>query len=240
MVTPTKSDNAEASRSMSNNDEKDAEWKELVESGMAAFAKERYTVAEISFKSAHELAEKLLEELVGKDTKDAAAEDGAASAGTAPPSKEHVDAAKTRLTKSLNNLAALYHVQGKYGMAEELYEKCLDLKLELYGEEHLEVAVNLHNLAVLHSAKRKFGKAELLYKRAIEIREKLLGADHKDLVPVLKNYALLLKKTKRTEDGIKLEERCNTIEPGSVRPKSEDANADDVPGIPVNITKRSS
>ena len=117
-----------------------------------------------------------------------------------------------RLAKSLNNLAALYHVQGKYGLAEELYEKCLDLKLDMYGEEHIEVAINLHNLGVLHSARRKFPKAELLYKRAIEIREKLLGPEHKELVPVLKNYALLLKKTNRADESAAVEARVSTME----------------------------
>jgi len=204
MVRSTKSDkqetmknsNQESVAAESPSDNQDVEWKQLVEEGSGAFERERYAVAEISFKSAHELAEKILEQIESKDE-----------------STEHeLEAARVRLTKSLNNLAALYHVQGKYGMAEELYEKCLDLKLAMYGEEHLEVAVNLHNLAVLHSAKRKFPKAELLYKRAIEIREKLLGPDHLELVPVLKNYALLLKKTKREQEGTETEERAAAIQ----------------------------
>lgn len=174
---------------------KESQWKRLVEEGNAAFEGQRTAVAEIHFKSALELAEKLFD----RSRASAANADG-----------ENTQA--IRLTKSLNNLAALYHVQGKYGLAEELYEKCLDLKLDLYGEEHLEVAVNLHNLAVLHSAKRTFLKAELLYKRTLEIREKLLGAEHPELVPVLKNYALLLKKTNRKEESAKLEERAVAIE----------------------------
>lgn len=175
----------------------ETEWKTLVEEGNESFGKERYSVAEIKFKEALELAEKLLE---------------AAGEQPSEPKKE----AEIRLTKSLNNLAALYHVQGKYGMAEGLYEKCLDLKLNIYGEEHLEVAINLHNLAVLHSAKRTFLKAELLYKRALEIREKLLGKDHKDLVPVLRNYALLLTKNKRKEEATVLQKRADAIEQASV------------------------
>jgi tetratricopeptide (TPR) repeat protein len=204
MVSPTKSESTEASQSDNgaNPSAREAEWKQLVQEGTGAFERERYTVAEISFKSALELAEKLLEELTGTTETPKSAE----------PPKADLEAARDRLAKSLNNLAALYHVQGKYGLAEELYEKCLDLKLEMYGEEHLEVAVNLHNLAVLHSAKRKFPKAELLYKRAIEIREKLLGAEHKDLVPVLKNFALLLKKTNRADESAAIEQRVTAIE----------------------------
>lgn len=177
----------------------EAVWKALVEVGNESFSNERYAVAEVKFKEALELAEKLVNEEMEPPL-------------DALSNASNLETAQIRLTKSLNNLAALYHVQGKYGMAEELYEKCLDLKLKIYGEEHLEVAVNLHNLAVLHSAKRTFLKAELLYKRTLEIREKLLGADHNDLVPVLRNYALLLTKNKRKEEGASLQERADAIE----------------------------
>lgn len=174
----------------------ETEWKALVEEGNQAFNDERSVIAEAKFKEALELAEKLLETDKADESK----------------KKSDLQDAEIRVTKSLNNLAALYHVQGKYGMAEELYEKCLDMKLNIYGEEHLETAINLHNLAVLHSAKRSFLKAELLYKRALEIREKLLGAEHKDLVPVLRNYALLLTKNKRKEEGSVLQQRADAIE----------------------------
>ncbi len=166
----------------------EAEWKHFLEEGSEYFNKERYSVAEVCFKNALTIAERMEQSSTDKDV------------------------AKARLTKSLNNLAALYHVQGKYGMAEELYERCLDLKLQMFGEEHLEVAVNLHNLAVLHSAKRAYLKAEILYKRALEIRSKLLGEDHAELVPILRNYALLLRKSNRKEESEKVNERASAIE----------------------------
>ena len=162
-------------------------WQQLIEEGTENFQSERYAKAELQFKEALDLAESIYKE------------DGS-------------EESKIRLTKSLNNLGALYHVQGKYSMAEELYERCLDLKLELYGQEHLEVAVNLHNLAVLHSATRTFMKAEVLYKRALEIREHLLGAEHAELAPLLRNYALLLKKNQRKAEAEVLEKRAEKIE----------------------------
>ncbi|MBX9692562.1 MAG: tetratricopeptide repeat protein [Cyanobacteria bacterium] len=166
----------------------DATWQALIEEGTKAFENNQYAKAETQFKDALTLAEKLFEADGGRD-----------------------EEAKIRLTKSLNNLGALYHVQGKYSMAEALYERCLDLKLELYGQQHLEVAVNLHNLAVLHSATRTFMKAEVLYKRALEIREQLLGEEHKDLVPVLRNYALLLRRNQRAPEAEPLEKRADKI-----------------------------
>jgi len=166
------------------------QWRELVEAGNAAYEARRYSEAEIKFQDAL----KMVEAWLPKDEKKSPEAD--------------VNAC---LAKSLNNLAALYHSQGKYAMAEELYERCLDLKLSMYGEEHLEVAVNLHNLAALHSARRKYGKAEILYKRALEIREKLLGEKHPELVSILRNYSLMLKKQNREEEARQIDERADAI-----------------------------
>ncbi|MFA6556840.1 MAG: tetratricopeptide repeat protein, partial [Candidatus Obscuribacterales bacterium] len=88
----------------------------------------------------------------------------------------------------------------------------LDIKLALYGEEHLETAINLHNLAVLNCAKKKWEKAEILFKRALEIREKLLSDTDKELVPILKNYGIMLRKTLREDDAKAVEARMAAIE----------------------------
>jgi tetratricopeptide (TPR) repeat protein len=39
---------------------------------------------------------------------------------------------------ALHNLALLYHVQRRYDLAEELYRESLDIKIEVFGEEHEE------------------------------------------------------------------------------------------------------
>lgn len=163
-------------------------WRTLTEQATSAYESRKYTEAEVKFKEALEIAEGTKED-EGKTRDD-----------------------KVRLSKSLNNLASLYHVQGKYSLAEEMYDRCLDLNLNLYGDEDLEVAVILHNLAVVNSARRRYEKAELLYKRALEIRQKVLGENHADLVGLLKNYALLMKKTLRIAEAALLETRAEEIE----------------------------
>jgi len=172
-----------------------AEWQSLSQEGYTAFEKRRYVQAETRFQDALKLAESLTQ---GKE------------AGKAKDNDERQDF--ERLTKSLNNLAALYHLQAKYEMAEAMYDRCLDLKLALYGDDHLEVAVNLHNLAALSCAKLRWEKAEILYTRALEIREKHLGKEHVELVPILKNYAIMLRKIKREEEAAAMEERKSAIE----------------------------
>jgi tetratricopeptide (TPR) repeat protein len=173
-----------------------AEWQRIVQEGNDAYSRRRYTEAELAFIAALRIAEKaaLLEEMNKLDA-------------------EEQIATKTRLAKSLNNMAALYHTQGKYNMAEDLYARCLELKKQTHGDEHLEVAISLHNLAVLHSAKRRFADAEPLYKTALELRERLQGVDHPELAQILNNYALCLKRMDRAEEAKAMEERAEKIAP---------------------------
>jgi tetratricopeptide (TPR) repeat protein len=173
-----------------------AEWQRIVQEGNDAYARRRYTEAELAFIAALRIAEKA----------------GSSEELTKLSVEEQV-AAKTRLAKSLNNMAALYHTQGKYNMAEDLYKRCLELKKETHGDEHLEVAISLHNLAVLHSAKRRFADAEPLYKTALELKERLLGVDHPELVTLLTNYALCLKRMDRAEEAKNMEARAEKLAP---------------------------
>jgi tetratricopeptide (TPR) repeat protein len=145
-----------------------SDWTAHTEAGIAAHGKMKYTEAELQFAAALRMAEKW----ASPDHMDSLSQ----------PEKDEL---YERLAKSLNNMAALYHSQGKYKMAEDLYNRCLEIKIKLYGEEHLEVAINLHNLAAVHSAKGRWAMAEPLYQRSLELREKALGEEHRDLVPIL-------------------------------------------------------
>jgi tetratricopeptide (TPR) repeat protein len=171
-----------------------AEWQRIVQEGNDAYAKRRLTEAELAFIAALRIAGKavLPEELEKLNVEEQAA-------------------ANSRLAKSLNNMAALYHTQGKYAMAEDLYKRCLELKQQIYGDDHLEVAINLHNLAVLHSAKRRFAEAEPLYKKSLQLRERLQGEEHPELVTLLNNYALCLKRMDRPDEAKAMEERATKI-----------------------------
>ncbi|CAN5394278.1 hypothetical protein BH11CYA1_BH11CYA1_03660 [soil metagenome] len=207
-----------------------AKWQTASEEAHAAFEVRRYTQAETRFLDALILAEQLSgvvtsaakEELelsiidsIATMAKNAVDTKPQSPAQFLRPAYKIVDVSEedlTRLAKSLNNLAALYHLQGKFFLAENLYDRCLDIKLALYGEEHLETAINLHNLAVLNCAKRKWEKAEILFKRALEIREKLLSENDPELIPILKNYGIMLRKTLREDESKAVEARMAAIE----------------------------
>jgi tetratricopeptide (TPR) repeat protein len=170
------------------------QWQSLIESGNAAYETRKYTEAELKFAAALRIAEKW----------------------STPESLPESDSQKQqavleRLAKSLNNMAALYHTQGKYKMAQDLYERCLEIKVRLYSEEHPEVAINLHNLAVVHSAKGRWEVAEPLYQRSLALKEKALGRQHSDLTPILTNYALMLRRTKRDQEAQEIESRLQAL-----------------------------
>lgn len=164
-------------------------WKSLIEEGNHAYAERRYTAAEAAFNNALKEAEAWPTRGAGK-------------------LQDELD---SRLTKSLNNMAALYHAQGKYRMAEELYIKALDIKQRLYGQDNDETAVALLNLATLFSAKRDYPQAEAYFIRTLQIREKVLGPNHPDLAKTLQKYALLLGKLGRSDEAGTMESRAMKI-----------------------------
>ena len=74
-----------------------------------------------------------------------------------------------RLATGLNNLAALYRAQGKYGEAEPFYKRALAIREKVLGPDHPDVATSLNNLAGLYETQGKYGEAEPLYKRSLAI-----------------------------------------------------------------------
>ena len=57
---------------------------------------------------------------------------------------EHPDVAR-----GLNNLAGLYHVQGRYAEAVPLYRRSLAIRIEVLGPGHPDVIRSLGNYAAL-------------------------------------------------------------------------------------------
>ena len=79
---------------------------------------------------------------------------------------------------SLNNLALLYHEQGRYAEAEPLLQRALHISEQQLGSEHSDTASSLNNLAGLYESQGKYVEAEPLYQRALVIRERQLGPAH--------------------------------------------------------------
>jgi tetratricopeptide (TPR) repeat protein len=68
------------------------------------------------------------------------------------PEAEKFGSEDPRLATSLNNLAQVYHAQGRYPEAEPLYLKSLAIDKKVLGEEHPTLAGDLNNLDELYFA----------------------------------------------------------------------------------------
>ncbi len=76
------------------------------------------------------------------------------------------------LATDLNNLAGLYHAQGKYAEAEALYQRSLTIREKTLGPEHPDVAKGLENYAALLRRTGRTDEANDLDARAKAIRAK--------------------------------------------------------------------
>ena len=75
------------------------------------------------------------------------------------------------LRQSLNNLAVLYKIQGRFADAEPLYKRALAIKEKAFGPDHPDVAISLSNLAELYRVQGRYADAAPLNQRALAIRE---------------------------------------------------------------------
>jgi CHAT domain-containing protein len=112
---------------------------------------------------------------------------------------------------TLNNLAGVYHAQGKYADAEGLYRRALTIREQALGASHPGVAQTLNNLAVVYQAQGKYADAEELYKRALAIREQALGASHPAVAQTLNNLAVVYQAQGKYADAEGLYKRALAI-----------------------------
>ncbi|GCE32070.1 hypothetical protein KDA_75540 [Dictyobacter alpinus] len=92
----------------------------------------------------------------------------------------------------LNQAAYYLRERARYSEAEELYRKALEIREQLVGPLHLDVAQSNYNLARLYFDIARYEEAEALYRRALEIRRHLLGPDHILVAQTLNSQALTL------------------------------------------------
>lgn len=165
------------------------EWETLMNAGHQSYSRRRYSDAEVKFGAALKIAESWsgLEDF------------------------EQDNELMTKLAKSLNNMGALFHTQGKYEMALEHYRRALELQKKMYGDMHEAVGVNLHNIAIAYCARSKFDEAEPILAEALKIKESVHGPDHPELISTLMHFSMLMSRTNRSDEAKKLEERIETI-----------------------------
>ena len=112
---------------------------------------------------------------------------------------------------ALNNLAALYRVQGRLPEAEPLMQRALAIEEKARGPQHPSVGTLVNNLAELYRAQARYAEAEPLYKRALAIAEKAAGPNDRSVGIHLNNLALLYDTVGRYSDAEPLYKRALAI-----------------------------
>ena len=130
---------------------------------------------------------------------------------------------------SMNNLARLFHNQGKYEAAKPLYDETLRLRKKVLGPTHPDTLASINNLTTL----LRYQKAELLNQELIRLSQEIPGQEYfqtlgsmnqpMNLLQIQGNYkAVTMINIKRANNIVIVDifdviERCLTKE----RPLSE-------------------
>ena len=97
----------------------------------------------------------------------------------------------------LDQLGHYLYQRASYAEAESYYRQALEIREQVPGPEHPDVAISLSNLASLYWDQSKYTLVEPLIIRALSIREQSLGPDHPDVATNLNALALLYKAQDR-------------------------------------------
>lgn len=107
-------------------------------------------------------------------------------------------------SQSLNKLARLLEERAEFEAAERYFREALDIRRELYGNEHTEVATILDNLGTLLYYMGRHREAEPQLREALAIRRRLLVAEHSEIASSLNNLAMVFSATGRLAEAEKL------------------------------------
>ena len=110
---------------------------------------------------------------------------------------------------NLHGLAALK--AGKFDEAQKALERALEIRRQILGVRHPDVAVSLNNLAELYRVQGRVNDAQPLFEHALAIREETLGKDHPDVAQSLNNLALIYEQLGKTKLAETLYQRARGI-----------------------------
>ena len=110
-------------------------------------------------------------------------------------------APQTDVSAELDDLAQIYSREQQWGLAEQTYNRALDVDRRVLGEDHPRVAMHLHNLAVVAQNMGDLKLAESLYLDAIQRQERAYGDHHPQTAVAKGNYGLLLQREGRLAEA---------------------------------------
>jgi tetratricopeptide (TPR) repeat protein len=109
-------------------------------------------------------------------------------------------------------LGLLYFEHKKYSKAEVQFRRSARIIEKLFGSDSAILGTNLSYLAYCYEHQRNYPEAERNFKRALEIAEKTCNERRDATVSqTLKDYISLLRKTNRSDEADKIEEKFSVV-----------------------------
>jgi CHAT domain-containing protein/tetratricopeptide (TPR) repeat protein len=118
-------------------------------------------------------------------------------------------------------VTTLYN-EGKYSAAIPLAQQVLELREQVLGPTHPEIANTLNNLAVLYQAQGDYRQAGPLHQRALAIREQALGPTHPEVAITLNNLGELYQTQGDYRQAMPLHQRALAIREQALGPTHPD------------------
>ncbi len=73
----------------------------------------------------------------------------------------------------MNNIGSVYDNNGDYTKALQCYERCLDIKTKIKGNDSMNVATTLNNIGLIYEIKKDYSKALEYYEQCLDIETKI-------------------------------------------------------------------
>ena len=113
----------------------------------------------------------------------------------------------SQLGEALCYLASAYAGQNKFDKSNSEFQHALTILKSSLSPEHTEVALCLNRRARSWIAQKRYAEAEADFQVTHTILEKNLGPEHPSTLLNLHDYSALLKRTKRLQEGLAMEQR---------------------------------
>jgi tetratricopeptide (TPR) repeat protein len=88
----------------------------------------------------------------------------------------------------------VYKSKGEYDKALAYYQKSLNIKEKVYGENHPSTATSYNNIAILYYTIEDFKNAYKYMKWAVEVWSVVLPASHPDLKDSIEGLEVIKSK----------------------------------------------
>ncbi len=99
----------------------------------------------------------------------------------------------------MDAIGQVYLGLGLYEQSEPMLEGALEIRRQLHGERHLEVADSLQHLGELLHEEGDYQAAEPLFRQALALRRELLGDDHLDVAETLDSLSTVMRWSAQLE-----------------------------------------